>query len=185
MDSKVILKKTGRSSLDALELTGGFIATNAVAKMAKVGTSMLGAFMIFIVGLGIAVFTPELGKGYITETLAPNLAKGAMVYGGIKLLNNASADVVDSGIKGLGAIPIPEGLKQTLREWIPQISNPTASTLKGYWNNQRIELQPQPDGSYAMKGLGNADDPVYLPELTPQMSGLGVAPDGTSLYIQV
>lgn len=168
MDIKKITKEAGDSSLRTLETVGGFMGANAVSKMAKINT-LMGTIAILIAGIGIAVFSGSAGKGYVFEKMLPSAGVGMAAFGAIKTLNLLSGDVVSTGIpvQGLDGFSLPEPVRNFFKEWTPQLNG--VASLAGTYNGQPIEMVVQPDGSYAMRGLGALIEPIYTPELSGMM----------------
>lgn len=154
MNIKQIAKETGSTSLAVLETAGGFMAANAVSKVAK-ASSLLASFIIFIAGIGLAVAAPKMGGGYVFTKLLPSMGTGAATFGFIKSLNNLSSDSVNAGIKGLDGFSLPEPAKAFLKSWVPTLSG--GASLSGLFNGTTVELVQLPDGSWGMNGLGNPD----------------------------
>ena len=160
------LKKIKQESVVPLAIVSGLAAGNLFYKAvsAKVNP-LVSTLVLAAAGLLVAI--------NVRGDFAKNTALAACAFGGLKLLNNLSAEQT-AGVDGIGdlGIALPEGVKSAIRKLFPTLNGDDDMQVIGMYDDMgTVDADYQVIGPYDEFGavdefgeIGAADD-LILPKL--------------------
>jgi hypothetical protein len=167
-----VKKEAAPQSLRIVGILTGICGAHVAKKNIEFLNSLTGDSIASLAGAAGAILIPTKGNDYTPLHFAKDVACGISAYGLLSGISRLGAPVTISGIKGLGAINVPQTVKDAINKVFPQMNG-----LAGLGNARVIPMYPDQNGTYNMLN-GNT---MFLPVPNPSVPQVGVSSLGIAV----